>query len=409
MGTGLVKAGRLWRMAVRDLTAEWTISLAVCLSITAVAAPILVLIALYSGVISEVFSGLRNDPAAREIRLAATGASRFDRAWFDDVRAWPEVAFAVPATRYASAQGEVFTGDGRREARANLIPTAPGDPVFGAAGLHLAGPGQAGLSAGLALKLGAKTGDRLSLEITRGSVDGRGQRAIVEIEAVAIARPADFARDALFIHETLLIQIEDYKNGDQAPLLNADGAAPPPRDHFPDFRLYAHDINDVAALSARLSAPPYNLTLSTEGSRIAFALQIDRSLRLVVVAVGGLGILGLGGGLATIQWSMAARRRRTIAVLSLIGFGRPMLAGLPVLQAMILAGLGTCMTVAVSAAFCRLLDVALAGDLGLAATRMTPGAVALVAGIIFGVSAVPALLIGLSYSKLDPSDEIRET
>lgn len=409
MGPMLRKAGRLRRMAVRDLTAEWTISLAVCLSIAAVPAPMLVLIALYSGVISEMFSGVRTDPAAREIRLAATGASRFDRAWFNDVRAWPPVAFAVPATRHASAQGEVFAGDGRHEARANLIPIAPRDPVFGPVGLHLAGPGQAALSAGLALKLGAAVGDHLSLEITRRSTDGRGQRAIVDIEAVAIASAADFARDALFIHETLLIEIEDYKNGHHAPLLNADGAAPPPRDHFPDFRLYARDINDVAALLVRLSAPPCNLTLTTQGWRIAFALQIDRSLRLVVFAVAGLGILGLGGGLATIRWSMAARRRRTIAVLSLIGSDRAMLVGLPVLQAMILAGLGACMTVAVSAGFCRLLDVALAGDLGLAATRMTLGAVAQMAAIIFTVSAIPALLIGLGYSRLDPSDEIRET
>jgi putative ABC transport system permease protein len=400
----------LTHIAAKDLMGEWTVSLAICLAMTAVAAPVLVLIALYTGVVDKIFTSLRNDPAAREIRLTATGAARFDETWFAEARTWPEVSFAVPSTRYASAQGQLLDMAGTREARANLIPTGPGDPVFPPLGLVPGAPSEAGISAGLAGRLDAAPGDQLHLEITRsGVVSGGVERVLFPIKVIAVARAADFARDAIFISHALLTEIEDYKNGHRAPLLAVEGTDPPARRYFPDFRLYAVGIGDVGPLVTRLGAEPYNLSLRTEQSRIDFAMKMDRSLSLVITAVGILGILGLAGGLAAIQWSMAARRRRTIAVLSLIGFSRASLVGLPVLQALMLGALGSVMTVITAWAFTILVNSALTGSLGLAATRLDLGAVALVTGLIVGVSVAPALWIGRVYSKLEPSDEIRET
>ncbi|MEO0360298.1 MAG: ABC transporter permease [Pseudomonadota bacterium] len=398
----------LARLAASELLADWTVSLAVCLAITAAAAPVLVLISLYAGVVSEIFSGLRADPAAREVRLAATGAARFDDAWFETARSWPEVAFAAPSTRYASAQGQLLDAAGSREGRATLLPTGSGDPIFPPDGLSLAGPAQAGLSAGLAARIGAGPGDRALLEITRGGSGGT-ESAVLEIEIVRVARPSDFGRDALFATPALLAEIEDYKNGHRAPLFGVDGTEPPPRAHFPDFRLYARKIEDVAPLVERLSAEPYNLTLRTESGRIDFATRLDGGLTLVVGAVGALGGLGLAGGLATIQWSMAARRRRTIAVLSLIGFDRASLVGLPVVEALMLGACGAAMTVLAAWGFAELIDALLAADLGIGATRLSAGPVALVTALILFVSVLPALWIGRAYAKLEPSDEIRET
>ncbi|MGF1476560.1 MAG: ABC transporter permease [Geminicoccaceae bacterium] len=398
----------LSRMAFKDLTGEWTVSLAICLAITAVAAPVLVLIALYSGVITQIYSGLRDDPAAREIRLTATGAARFDDAWFEQVAAWTDVAFVAPSTRYASAQGQVLDLAGEQEARASLIPTGAGDPVFAPDGLVLTDVGDAGLSASLAAKLDAGIGDRLQLEVTRGGSGGE-QSALVPVTVTAIARASDFGRDALFLSLALLEDIEDYKNGFGAPLLGVDGDEPPPRRYFPDFRLYAADISDVGPLVQRLSDEPYALSLRAEASRIDFATRLDRSLTLVIGAVGLLGALGLAGGLATIQWSMAARRRRTIAVLSLIGFGKPALVGLPVLQALMLGVAGSLCTVGAAWIFTQLVDALLAQSLGIGATRLGFGAIGLVVALILVVSVIPALSIGLRYSNLEPSNEIRET
>lgn len=394
----------LLRMAVRDLIHEWSVSLAVACAITAVAAPILVLLGLYQGVISDVFTSLREDPGAREVRLTATGASRFDPAWFEMVQGWEEVAFVAPSTRYAAAQGQALRADGAAEARANLIPTLARDPVFGAAWPGVKA-GEAGVSAPLARKLGAEVGDVIALEITRGV--GGGEAAFIDLSITAIARDAYFARDALFVAPDLLTDIEDYKDGFAA--LGGDGAAAPARAYVPDFRLYARDIRDIAPLVARLSGPPYDLTLHTEAGRIDFALQLDESLSLIVFAVGALGVLGLGGGLAAVQWSMAARRRRTIAVLNLIGFSRLSLIALPVLQAVMLGLIGAGLTIAVSIGLSGLIEGMLPPGVGLSGLTVRPEAAILVTAMIMAVSVLPAIWIGLSYSNLEASDEIRDT
>lgn len=408
MSGTVAKFGYLLRLAARELVEEWSVSLAIGLAITSVAAPVLVLMALYTGVVSDIFGQLRRDPAVREIRLAATGAARFDEDWFQAVAGWDGVAFVAPSTRYASAQGQAFDASGRHEARATLLPTGAGDPVFPPAGLVLSAPSAAGLSASLAAALHVEAGDTMALEVTRHASGGGIERALVPLKVEQVAGAAAFGRDALFVHNALLVEIEDYKNGHRAPLLEVDGTAPSPRAYYPDFRLYATDITDVAPLAARLGDEPYRLTVRTDEARIAFAQTMDRSLTLVVGAVGLLGVCGLAGGLATIQWSMAARRRRTVAVLSLIGFSRGALIALPVLQAIMLAVLGAAATIAAAFVFTLLLDELLVESLRISGSRLGFGAVGLVSGLILAVSVLPAFWIGYSYSTLEPSNEIRE-
>ena len=234
-----------------------------------------------------------------------------------------------------------------------------------------------------------------------------GEAAFVDLTISAVARDAFFSRDALFVSPDLLTAVEDYKDGFAA--LGASGEAPPERTYVPDFRLYARDIRDIAPLVSRLSGPPYDLTLHTEAGRIDFALQLDDSLSLIVLAVGALGVLGLGGGLAAVQWSMAARRRRTIAVLNLIGFSRGSLILLPVLQAVILGLIGSALTIGVSVTLSKMIEGMLPPGVGFSGLAVTAGAATLVAAMIMFVSVVPAIWIGLSYSNLEASDEIRDT
>ena len=86
----------LVRLAWLDLRDEWPVSVAICLAIVAVAAPLLVLLGLREGVIGEMFQRLRSNPSMRIITLDATGSARFDAAWFDAARSWPETGFVLP-------------------------------------------------------------------------------------------------------------------------------------------------------------------------------------------------------------------------------------------------------------------------------------------------------------------------
>lgn len=403
------RLGYLIRMAARDLAHEWSVSAAVTLAITAVAAPILVLLGLYGGVVGEIFAGLRADPGAREVRLAATGATRFDATWFDEVRGWPEVAFAQPSTRYASAQVQAVAPESGREGRASLIPTGAGDPVFGDTWGALEA-NEAGISAALARRLGVAAGETVEIEVTRSTAAG-GETAFAALTLRAVARAAHFGREALFVAPALLEDVENYRNGHAAPLLGVTGDPAPPRAHHPNFRLYARDVRDVGPLAARLSAEPYNLTLNTDAGRIDFAIQLDEGLGAVVFAVGALGAVGLAGGLAAVQWSMAARRRRTIAVLNLIGFPRPALIALPVMQALMLGLVGAALTLGTAAGIGALIGALTPPGLGLAeaGVGLTLGPALGVTGAILILSALPAVWIGIVYSNLEASDEIRET
>lgn len=402
------RLGYLLRMAMKDLAHEWTVSLAVCLAITSVAAPILVLFGLYTGVVGEIFAGLRDDPAARQIRLQATGAARFRDPWFDEVRAWPEVAFITPATRFSSTQVQAFDPSGTREARTNLLPTGAGDPLFEEGAAPPGGTLEAGISASLADKLKVGAGDAVTLEISR-RFNGRAEAAFVDIRVTHKTTAATFDSDALFVSLALLVDIETYKDGAAAPLLEVGGETPKPRDYYPDFRLYARDISDVAPLVARLRDAPHNLSLRAETGRIKFAEDLAASLQLVIGAVGLLGVLGLAGGLSTIQWSMAARRRRIIAVLSLIGFHRGALIGLPVIQALLLGLIGSVLTALTAILFAGLINTFLGDALGPGAARISPLAIAAITSVVLVISVLPALVIGRRLSNLEPANEIRET
>lgn len=400
--------GYLIRMATKDLVHEWTVSAAICLTITSVAAPIAVLWGLYNGIIGEIFAELRSDPAAREIRLEATGSTRFRDPWFAEVQNWQEVSFITPSTRYASTQVQAFDASGDHEARANLLPTGPTDPLFAEGTPPPTSPVDAGISRPLAEALRLSPGDTVTIEITR-TKGGIAETAYADLAVTHVALESAYDGDALFVTLPLLIAVEEYKDGAAAPLFNVGGDPAKPRNYYPDFRLYARDISDVAPLMARLAAPPHELSVTAQTGRIKFAEELSADLQRVIGAVALLGLLGLTGGLWNIQWSMAARRRRILAVLNLIGFRRWSLISLPVIQAAILGLIGAGLTALTALLFAWLINTWLGAALGTGAARITPEIVLAITMLILFVSIIPALVIGLYLCKLEPSDEIRET
>ena len=402
----------LVRLAWLDLRDEWPVSVAICLAIVAVAAPLLVLLGLREGVIGEMFQRLRSNPSMRIITLDATGSARFDEAWFAAARSWPETGFVLPSTRFAAGQAD-FTGpdDKGVEERASLIPTASGDPVFGPATPPLQGPFEAKLSAELAARLGAGTGDTVAAAIERRVEGGRLEPLMIKLRIVDVAPAQGYEGRAAFVGPTLLTALEDFRDGFAAPLLGVTaGDERGARTAYPNLRLYAHDLEDVAPLAARLR-DTYGLSVSSRGAEIAAALNLDANLRAVMQGLVLLGALGLAGGLAAIQWSMAARKRRTIAVLGLMGFGRFWLVGLPVAEAALLGAAGAVLTIAMAFLFGAWINAHLAAsfDASGQACVLPPALLAAGTAFLLVLSVLPALCIGARYATLEPANELRET
>lgn len=397
----------LFAVALADLRHEWSVSVAACLAIAAVTAPLVVLLALREGVVGELFGHLRADPAVRLVTLDATGAARFDAAWFERMSAQRQVGFVHPATRFAAA--EVQLGSSGKEERASLLPTAAGDPVFASALPPLDSPFAIALSHDLAGRLRAGVGDRLTMAFERTAASGRVEPRVLDVEVVAIAPVRSFQGRAAFVRFDLLLAIEAFRDGFAAPLIGVNGGdVRPERTFYPNFRLYARELEDVAPLVAQLSAA--GLSVSSQSARIATNLQLDANLRLVITALVALGAVGLAGGLAAIQWSLSARKRRTVAVFGLIGFGRVWLVGLPVLQALLLAWAGAVLSLAAAAAFGFWINAHLAASFG-ASGRAFALTWPVVAGCVLAltvISLVPALRIGLTFAALEPAHEIRD-
>lgn len=403
---------QLLRLSFADILDEWPFALAVTLAIAAVLAPLLVLNGLQTGVVGEIFERLRADPAMRRITLDATGARRFDGDWFDAMRERPDIAFVLPATRFAAAQVDITPADkpGAAPMRVSLVPTGAGDPVFGGESGDLGEMSEVKISADVAAQTGLAPGDRLFIDVERRRSDGRIEVAGIDAKVLAIAAPERHGGAVVFVRPDLLLAIEAFRDGFAAPELgNAEGEARVVRDIYPNFRLYARHIEDVAGL-ARYLREDQDLSVSTQELRIASAIALDANIGAVLRAIVILGAIGLAGSLAAIQWAVAARKRRVVAMLNLIGYGRGWLIGFPTVQAVILALTGSAAATGLAYGAALWINRFFAASFGATgeACAIESSAVLIGLGIVLLFSLLPAAGIGLHFARLEPSDEIRE-
>lgn len=401
-------AGYLFRLSVADLIDEWPVAFAMSLAIVAAMTPLLVLNGLEAGVVGEIFERLRKNPAMRLVTLDATGSKRFDEGWFERVRGWPEVAFVMPATRYSSGQVDVSPA-GRLDVepeRVTLLPTGPGDPVFGDEAPALATAGEARVSAVIGERLGLKPGDDLLVRFER-----RGnQPATVTLRAVAIAEPAGYRGEAIFVQPRLMREIEAFRDGAASPQFGyPEGEDYGERQYFPNFRLYARSIGIVDALAKRLRAEE-DLSVSTRWSDIVGPLELKTDIETVLRAILVVAGLGLAGSLTAIQWAMATRKRRVIAMLSLIGFDRRWLVGFPLCQALVVGVLGASLATLMALAAAAWINTYFAPSFGSSgqACVIGPGLVAVAFVAVLILSFAPASWIGARFAALEPGDEIRD-
>lgn len=405
-----LSVSQLGRLAFADLLDEWPIALAVTLAIAAILAPLLVLSGLQSGVIGEIFDRLRADPAMRRITLDATGAARFDDDWFRTMRARPDVGFVMPATRFAAAQVDVSPVDGGRSLRVSLVPTGENDPVFQDGDPLPQSVDEVRVSSPVAEALGVGRGKLIAIDVERRRADGQVQAAGIDATIVAIADPLTHGGNVVLVRPELLAAIESFRDGFAAPTLGVtEGEEPANRTVYPNFRLYARSIEDVGGLAAHLRQE-LQLSVTAQEGRIGSAIELDRNIGAVLSAIIMLGAVGLAGSLTAIMWASASRKRRTVAMLSLIGYGPAWLIGFPVVQGVTLALAGSAAGLALAFGAAHWINNFFAESFGATGAACTITLSAVLAGtlVVLVFSLLPSLLIGMKFNNLEPSDEIRE-
>ncbi|MFQ3623279.1 MAG: FtsX-like permease family protein [Acetobacteraceae bacterium] len=329
-------------LALADARAELRLTVTAILGIAAVLAPLIVLFGLKAGVIDRLREALVETPRAREIVNQANRS--FDAAFFARLAARPDVAFIVPRTRTLAAQGAfAASADADLAVRAELLATAPGDPLL--AGLAIPDGRSVALSASLADRLGIGAGGTVRLRVDRVR-GGIRETMGLDLAVAAVAPAASFGRDGAFLPLPLLLLVEDFQDGIAPREPPALDPPPDPARAYAGFRLHARALEDVPMLDRLLRGE--GIDVFSRADEVGGLLLLDRNLTvlfLTIALLGGAGYLvSLGVGL----YAGVERKRHELSLLRLMGLSARGLTVFPVTQAAVMGFAGAVLAGAVA-------------------------------------------------------------
>lgn len=396
--------GPLLRLSWRDLWHERWLALCTACVLAATLAPLWTLWGLERGVIGTLIERQDRDPLMRRIEPVGSGASRFDAAWLDRARAWPEVAFVVPTVRASSALVRVGSDNG-----ADLFPlreTGANDPLLGGIAPPAGEAVVMSAEAARKLKVAAGATVRIALERRR---EGRDENAAVSVKVAALLPLSVSDSSEALAPPALLERIERWREGFTVEGLGSDGNGPPPaRTVYPLFRMHATSIREVSALVQRLESE--GISTRTAEREIEATLGLQRNLRTVLGLVGAVTVGGAVVALAALQIATLRRKRREFALLKLTGHGRGWLVAMPCVQAALVAVLGSALAFLVYQAGAAAINAHFASHLATSEAAVRLHGIDVVVGTLaaLGVSVLPALFGGWRASNVEAADELRE-
>ncbi|OUM00026.1 ABC transporter permease [Variovorax sp. JS1663] len=405
-GTPRLRLAQLLRLSFSDLWHErWLTFCAACV-LAATLAPLGTLWGLERGVIGALIERQDRDPLMRQLLPEGAGGKRFDAAWFEHVRTWPETSFVMPNTRAIANQVDLFSTAADAPARVDLLPTAAGDPLLGAAR-----PPEGStilLSATAARQLGVRAGQTVRMALERQR-EGRAEQTAVDLQLAGVLPAEQLDSRAALASLSLLESVQSWRDGYEVADFGGGGSGPPPRtEAYPLFRLYATSIREVESLAARLEAE--GVSTHTQVREIAATLGLQRNLRVVLALVGGIAVAGALVALSALQFSTVRRKRREYALLKLTGHGRGWLIALPCAGAVVVAIAGGLLALCFHAVTAAAINLHFAAHLAVneSAVRLPAGdaAVGLLAAVV--ISVLPALWGGWRASKVEAADELRD-
>ena len=337
------------RLALSDMRHDAGLFTGVALTVTAVLAPLLVLLGLKTGVLEHLVGGVRADPATREIVLR--GHLPLPPEWFEAMRKRPDVAFVAPRMRQLAQPVDVgLAANPIRGTNADFVVSAPGDPVLGRAAAGI-GEGSVVLSQRLAQLGSFKVGDEITVWAIRRATTGN-QRIDARAKVASIAPPTATQNAVVYGPLAMAAALEAFQERDTGQTLA-------PAHIFPSFRLYARDITDVATLERDLLAQ--SREVRTEVGRIGWTLSIDRNLTTLFAVLTGCGAAGVAVTLAVSLWGNVARKRRALSLLRLLGLPAWALVVFPLVQGGLVAALGSLLGAGVALAVGAMINAAYGG------------------------------------------------
>jgi putative ABC transport system permease protein len=329
-------------LSLRDLWHERRLAICSMIGLAAVLAPLILLFGLKNGVIAGLRADLIENPRSRMIVNASNRT--FDQAFFQTLRARPDIAFAVPRTRTLNTEARFERSDRPGTvARAELLASGPGDPLV--AGLPHPAPDSIIPSASIAARLDLAPGARVILRGVRGAGADREILA-VPVTVTAVAPPAAFARDGVFVDLRLLVLVDGFIDNVLAPTTRPGDIADDPTRAYAGFRAHARWLEDVITIDHALRTQ--GVEVETLSDQVAGLLGLDRSLNLLFGLIAGLGGLGYLVSLGVGLYANVERKRRDLSLLRLVGLLRRDMILFPLIQSAAIALIGAMAAAAIA-------------------------------------------------------------
>ncbi len=315
------------RLAWQDYRRDWLLSLCAVCALAAAITPLLSIWGVRNGIVASLTERLLENP--RNLEVSSVGTGRYDKEFFAELRARPDVLFVTPETRSIAAK-MLLQGE-KGGVQADLVPTGEGDPLllkWAAVPKQL---NEAVLSWSAAEKAGAVAGGVLTGRVARVSREGREDRAEVTLKIIAVLPDHAYTKAAAFVRLDLLDAVEDFRNGFAVPALAWAGEDRPGFAGYAGFRIAARDPAAVQHLQKDLAARGIEVYARSED--IELVQNLDRAFTVVFVVL--FVVVGAGAFAASASNALGqiARKRRSLAVLRLLGFSSRHLAVFGLVQA----------------------------------------------------------------------------
>lgn len=231
-GNGIGQANQLatvFSLAQAHLRYEWVLTLCLVSALTAVIAPLLILMGLKVGVITTLRNELVEDPSFREIRPAIT--RQYSDDWLEKRYQDPRVAYMVPSILPASSiiyvsSTEVSNGGGDKQLL-DLNPTSEGDVLLLENKTPIPKEGECVLTASAATKLSVSAGDSVFTQITR-RMNGKQQDVNEKMKVVGVLPDKANSVSAIYTTLSFVKDVEAYKEGRHVSKRNWEGQIPYP-------------------------------------------------------------------------------------------------------------------------------------------------------------------------------------
>ena len=385
------------RFAVSDLHHDRLLTLLGVVLMAALLAPPVILHTLRVGLVETWAEDLARDVRNREVLIV--GENTLSAAQIAAIAAWPETGFVVPEPSFFVSSQTVRRRTGPGVALdLNLRSTDRGDPLLqGVLGDPLGG-GEIVLSARAAQRLDVDVGAELVVILARTPSGAAPERVSVPLIVRAVLPPERGAGTEGFVVAPTLLAFRHwltFQSDDPLTAPSLDTAT------WQSMRIYAPRVAQATALRERLDSLGLETRLMTD--QVSRILKLEQGLRALFTIVLVLSATAFVITSFLLQWLSVIRKKRDLALMSVLGLGRGDLIVFAVVQGSVMTGCACLISLALVAGLQGPVETVVQGYLSTPTPVRQPESAPLLAGLLCAVLTGAVAGIG-ALTTLEPKD-----